>query len=404
MRRLAFCLACLLLVSGCAASPVYPTDGAYHADTDHPYFMYTSSYNLILAPSDNGFYMHVPVCLLHIDPDCTSAAPVCARPNCLHEKETDPERFEQCSAYFPYANGVNFVAWYRGVLYGLFYEETGFGENRTTLKKISQDGSRREDVLCFGDVKVVNCALIHRGSLYISLTLYDENTDSSGGLYAYSLDRPDEPPETVIELSGTGTRVISINAYGNYLYYLCSDPYAWDDRVLYAHDLNTGETFPLPGAPEGYAVTSVDFLDGKLITSAYPKEGASDDAPRFFECGLDGSHPRELPLPGGTLGSDGRYLYLLCGPESPDGARLYVYDAAYGEVDCIGLAFDGFVPAILALYPTAGEYAILHCRERGSGKQHFYRLDKSALGSGTLRPAEFLRFDHEYMGALCRNG
>ena len=116
----------ILLLSGCNSSPPEEDLGdTYHMGTDQQYYFYTN-YGL-MCESEDSYYWLGTTSGLHLcmkDKKTGETTIMCNKPNCLHDKEQDPNRKMECNAYFP---GCERMAYYQGKLYihATIHEGTG---------------------------------------------------------------------------------------------------------------------------------------------------------------------------------------------------------------------------------------------------------------------------------------
>lgn len=188
----------------------------FNIETDDPVFM--SGYHDI-AVCDKGYYFVYSEILYFKDKLSNQCVPVCAKPDCTHEKND----LETCNAYF---NCITFdynrgMYYYDSNLYMLGNDgsgEHGRGEG-LYLYKISMDGTQREMLYNLADfassledVKLE--FLIHRGKGYFS---YSEETKSS--LYSFDIDNKNLNMTAVDVLEGTAPEFYRLRGYGDYLIY-----------------------------------------------------------------------------------------------------------------------------------------------------------------------------------------
>ena len=169
-KRIAFVLACLLAVSllaGCAAKSKYPTDNAYHAETDCQFSWYSNMGTRIFAETPEGYYALLHQCVLHyIDKKTMEPIPVCAKPNCLHNDQS-------CDAYF---NGIDCsVDFVDGKLYVTAQGKPGIDDpGRTLLMEVAPDGSQRKTLISYPASPLdYKRRVIHRGYFYRATADYD---------------------------------------------------------------------------------------------------------------------------------------------------------------------------------------------------------------------------------------
>jgi len=400
----------------------YPTDDTYHPETDNPYFLYNiESYNRV-ARSRDGYYFLLYGTLLYADADTMQPIPVCARPNCRHNEETDPVKKQECNAYFPVSVAGNvFVS--NDQLY-VFHKTFGLNINNEikdmddyALTAITPDGTQRTTVFeVESDFALMN--MIHRGRFYIVTQSTNEQGFSTAELWSYSLDNPREEPKLLYQsepLQQTSNIVMNLYAYGTRLYlreYLAVSD-SGQERVLRIYDLTTNEWTVLEN-PEGYSMGSQAIADGQLIrayslpnaSSAYNLgEELPDLSAPLTISQLDGSGESEIDFATwGAMTADESYIYM----RSPnyyeaqaDGTYVssistgsyYFYDPEMNLVDELHLediAVKDTQLVSCTLYPTQGEHILLYARYRRH--MAFYYINRSEIGTGNITPVEFLNY------------
>lgn len=288
-RSVAFSLAALL-VTGC--QPAAPAENTYLQDTDYAY-MYDGA---PMAESPDGYYYRTSDFVYYIDKQTMTAVPLCDKPDCLHEKETDPEKVSDCNACLPRASGDSLIAYIDGYLYVASTQVNANlmneGDVNNVLVRMNPDGSKRETVLQFPHTAAHY--LIHRGYLYYTDATYSET--ESGELDAvygvYRVPLKGGKTETVYENDLPNGVLDSMTAYGNYVYYehrpntdgVYSIEYYW-------YDIHTGEQGKLFSPPELVDPMEPRFLDGRIYSVFYHNQDLEKTEDHYFEylsCGLTG--------------------------------------------------------------------------------------------------------------------
>lgn len=290
VRSLSASLAALLLLSSCGVSS--PTENTYLQDTDYAY-MYDGE---PMAESPDGYYYRTSDFVYYIDKQTMTAVPLCDKPDCLHEKETDPEKVTDCNACLLRAYGDPLIAYYEGKLYVAAAQVNANLMNESeisnVLVRMNPDGSERETVLQFPHTAAHY--LIHRGYLYYTDATYSETEsgelDAVYGVYRIPLNGG--KTETVYENNLPNGVLDRMTAYGNYLY-LEHRPNA--DGVYsieyYWYDIHTGEQGKLFSPPELVDPMQPRFLNGKIYTVFYHNQDLENPEDHYFEyltCGLTG--------------------------------------------------------------------------------------------------------------------
>ena len=280
----------MFLLVSCGKSA--PTENTYLQDTDYAY-MYDGA---AMAESPDGYYYRTSDFIYYIDKQTMTAVPLCDKPDCLHEKETDPEKVTDCNACLLRASGDTFLAYIDGYLYvaGVQTSSNLMNEAETTniLVRMTPDGRERKTVLQFP--RTAMHYLIHRGYFYYTDASYGENDSGElGSVYGvYRVPLKGGKTETVYENNLPNGVLDRMTAYGNYVYYehrpntdgVYSIEYYW-------YDIHTGEQGKLFSPPELVDPMQPRFLNGRIYSVFYHNQDLENPEAHYFEyitCGLTG--------------------------------------------------------------------------------------------------------------------
>lgn len=283
-------LASMFLLVSCGKSA--PTENTYLQDTDYAY-MYDGA---AMAESPDGYYYRTSDFIYYIDKQTMTAVPLCDKPDCLHEKETDPEKVTDCNACLLRASGDTFLAYIDGYLYvaGVQTSSNLMNEAETTniLVRMTPDGRERKTVLQFP--RTAMHYLIHRGYFYYTDASYGENDSGElGSVYGvYRVPLNGGKTETIYENNLPNGVLDRMTAYGNYVYYehrpntdgVYSIEYYW-------YDIHTGEQGKLFSPPELVDPMQPRFLNGRIYSVFYHNQDLENPEAHYFEyitCGLTG--------------------------------------------------------------------------------------------------------------------
>jgi len=407
----------------------YPTNDTYDPETDNPYYLSGSAASNKVAQTQNGYYFLLYDTLLYTDEETMEPIPVCSKPNCRHHEETDETKRKACNAYFQMSPSAGNVLVSNGQLYvfhralGLVINDVQKGMFDYALTKVSADGVKRTTILEVQS-KFPLMNMIHRGRFYIVIQSTNEQGCSTAELWSYSLDNPKEEPKLLYQsepLLQTSNIVIDLHAYGTQLYlreYLAASE-GGQERVLRIYDLTTNEWTILEN-PEGYNLGVNAIAGGKLV-HIYSPLGASamfevgDKAPDLsgpmLVSKLNGSSAEEIAFDTwGGMTADESYIYLRSPrytQQQTDGSytystptdSYYFYDTKMNLVDELPLerlASEGDELLSCTIYPMNNEHILIHARYRKH--MAFYYFDRSEIGTGEIKPMEFMRYEQsEYL-------
>ena len=379
MQKIAavFCAAILLAVL-CAACKAKELPDTYVEGSDYQYMQMEDGLRFTLTRAQGGkgmYFLHGDY-IYFLDKETNTILPLCNKADCLHDQETDSEKYVYCNACMLPSNGFPTgelgISYCNGVLYCL---DRGFGSRSPILYRISEDGSNREEIYEWENCQV-NEWLIHRNVLYYTKRIY-ENTDGkvkeSYQICALSLT-DSAKKEKVVFTADADLEVVTLGkptAYGNHLYfqivaYIPAEEEITDDNFLeylyyktFEYNIVSGQISELllPDMLSSEYVSGVVFWDDKLLFDSF--DFAADDTASsdWYIAKLDGSNPEifmtDIPKYS-MFTSDGEYLYLTNahtvsrGKEDEDDLLYEVYDQDLEKIDTFKpttlLIFNGVLP------------------------------------------------------------
>ena len=274
-------LICVLatLFTGCAARPSYPSDDAYHMETDDQYSLHAQGTFKNLAEGKEGYYFALTLkgnhFLFYTDKKTLQTLPVCGKPNCLHYQETDEERRKLCNAFF---TGDSY---YPTVLCN---EErllipVSKGTSGMGLESFSNDGAQRKAVLSPEGISNSLFMTAHRGYLYYIRSEYTEEMEISSCLYRRSLHQVNSKEELLFAspYGQTGDGLYNILGYGNNVYFSAMMTAEKREKRFYRLDLDSMEVsrifdLPLEVTDAGYNL--IPFQGGLVCQINHDIPGA----------------------------------------------------------------------------------------------------------------------------------
>ena len=396
MRRLLLpALALLLALSGCGVR--MPTDDAYHPETDCAYYLTSAVNGNRAAEGSTGCYLLMGDYLMFIDEETTETIPLCAKPNCLHDRETDEAMRESCEAFFPGAQTL--LCGSGGYLY-VCCGVRGYGNaGKRELIRMKEDGSGRRTVYTF-TAALNPCMCIHRGVFYYCVEGYSAEMDSSAVIMAKSLTHSGEEAKVLYaapETAATGSRLSALTAYGSRLYFRekLDDDLHYTVRIV---DLKNG-TVHTPEMPEevGYIdrpliLNGQLMLPGLIFPEGYPASGEEPQY-RLMAFELDGRGMRLLSdAPYCVVSCDTENLYYYAPPVGKREDYLHVCSAALEELGYVplsGVTHDGVSIRLEHFFPMRGKRLLLEVLPEGGGRA-LYGFDRADFGKETIVPYEIL--------------
>lgn len=351
----------LFSLSGCNTDKYASLPDEYVAETDYP-SGFAATYNRFpIAPGEGGYYFTMGDFLFFMDGETKEIAPVCSRPDCRHENESDSSLVWQCNAHLGSFNS-KFLQVYEESLYCL--SSGGQGEDgkldisaSSRLLKVALDGTAHE-FLCPMPLNLEFTA-IHRGYLYYA---YMTDEDSMG-LFRKKMDSLTEEPETIFSvddvLSGS-----CFFLYGSHLYFYIGKADN-SSTIVYDYDLNSGEVKELfdkqiiVGLVKGRLLCRKQNLD--MSTESQTAFSLYDAQKGELEalCTLPVDQSFSWP----EYSTDGNYIYQFLSPRGyaeqedyngDDGRHVMaVYDMEGNQVDFVDLPN---LPAAISFAPGDEEY------------------------------------------------
>ena len=409
-RLLCGLLACILLLPGCTAGIKYPTDDAYHPETDCQWALVSSAAVTRIAEGDGVLYSLVGCHLYATSTETWVTVPVCSRPDCDHDRDDPMPSASDCEAFFPYPIGVFTADGNVYVLHDSTHYENGTGYVRElSLTQVYPEQGRQKRLLSYPN-NIEFAACIHRGKFYCARVAFSEDGTGKVGIYRYDLAHPSKDPVLLYGMEArprggsgqVGNTVSKLFAWGHHLYFASAN----EEHRLTWHetDLLTGETSELP-APE-YAMDAEQLLilNGELLLSGPDAEdweavllGMAAYIRRYLQRtapdGTNGSPSEDFPYV--NLTTDGTYLYgqrsEINENSAPTDLTLYIFDASLSPVGSVPApaAQDGSELVFFDVLPTDGNWIVTEAFYKG-GLFVLSRFPKSQIGTGQITPEPFL--------------
>ena len=325
--RLCLCLllsAVTALGSGCspagnAAEPEEPQHFSpeYDFRTDYQYSYECSSVISRPIQSDGtGQFINKNGFIFYYRPETGVMTPLCNKPNCLHDQETDWNRVYACNAYASVENRC-FMQYYNGYIYAIVNDANRFSDagEQASLCRIACDGSRKDILYTLGYGAGAWPWAIHRGYLYYCLRNYFTLGEGSQRKVCsrFTMNRVKlsshmnaEKPEVIYD-SGQHHHVYSFprligykdyilfNVVGNELDFDMerADVAGWYRQLYtpcYIYNTKTGETKAIP-LPDGYGAGAVlgniALLGDQLLVMIYDNLQPQEHLTEIYSMDLD---------------------------------------------------------------------------------------------------------------------
>jgi len=348
---LRFC-AVILLGLCCMACGQKELPDTYIEGSDYQYMQLESRrFFMMQSQGSKAFYVLHGNYIYFIDEDSDTILPLCNKADCLHDKETDSEKYSYCNAcVLPDNNlplGFTGISYCNGFLYCL---DCGYASQTAHLYRISEDGSKKEEIYQWNGCQINEWA-IHRDVLYYAKQVYektDEGITERHQVMSLSLTDPARQEEVVFtpDEDLTINSLARTSAYGNHLYFAIhaftpSDEKITDDNYLeylynktFEYNIVTKEIKELvvPNMNPTEYVAGVAFWDDRLLLSAFDQGTDETGTCDVYIAELDGSNLELFmkDVPKYTkFTNDGTYLY-----------RTNAYEVARGYAERDELMYE----------------------------------------------------------------
>ncbi len=363
-----FFLVAMLGMIGCGKTEL----GDFYVEGSDYQYMFEGSFIFYKgqARGSNGHFFTMGHYIYYLDDDTKTLVPLCNKVDCLHNKETDESRYEECNAHINNTTSAGEVgiAYCNGYLY-FINKRLDWSQD---LYRMKEDGSEKQSIYHWEDSRVEEWA-IHRDVLYYVEHTYeavDDKQNNSGTIEHYAVKKlaltgmGNKQPDAIYEVEEGHTvySLSKVKAYGNHVYFTLhgasvSDVDVITDENVYdyvylkqiAYDINTGECklLKLPEEKKGVSLSAVAFWKGKLILNQYNNNQEADGKANSYIADLDGSNVELFEkdkIQGESYISDGKYLYIsnsiyvLMGKVEKEYYRIY--DQDMNLLDTLELPFS----------------------------------------------------------------
>lgn len=317
-------------------------------------------YHKIAKGEADDYFIKIGDFIYKVDGKSGLLTPLCNKPNCLYNKETDYNKCKKCNAFVKISFEAD-IKYMSGYIYALSdFDDEG------KLYRIKADGSEREAVFSYSqDSKdknsySINSWLVHRGYFYFIEQKEDESANVLYALKRVDLSKKNKKPETIFEDKSLNLGFLT--AYGNHIYFVADPKYdeadvisgVWDAEmnqkylpVAYQYDITKNKCMKIEinGLKEDEFITNFCFLNDKLI---YLPGSISDENMSIYSANLDGSSQKiildDVPAESWIF-TDGKYLYVSDGCEFEHDAimsgkkpeninvTITVYDGSMKKID-----------------------------------------------------------------------
>ena len=402
MKRVRMLAATVLLLVGltaCAGNGPKDYGEAYDPEMDYPLMNEANLDGTYIAETESGYYYLNGDFLYYSDKDTMKPIPLCNKPNCKHENETDDTKVYECNAYIGVWTTLPFLQYYKGSLYTVEGFDATEKLNKFSLVKISLDGTKREHLLDVTDQCVYG---IHRDYLYMA------KNGNKPKIVRVPMDDLNAEPEVIFE-SQLMRGAFYIKFKGNDLLINVWGTDEEDESYhsqLFICNILSGETTQMGESEELQGITTDLYHstgDNRLIYyKSYPMETEDDpitDSNVIYTCDMDGKNEqvfkdfrdvtdRYLV----TLSFDGTYYYeewINNMRDETDERKFNVYDK---DFNLICEAKTDWLPRFYSVSYGYGQYMFFKYYDKETKEDRLDYVDKSLFEKGIFEPHRL--FDH----------
>ena len=388
-KRCIFIFIFTIFFAGCTPKTGYPSDNHFYLGTDFQHTWTATSQERILTESEDGYYcilLRDSIYYLYfIDKATMKIVPLCNKPNCLHDQETEDEKIIDCNAYL-YGNSfytnLNFMD---GKLYLVPNDQ-----EQTVVLQMEPDGSNRKELYRINGKTHGSHTAFHRGMLYISFHIYTQEMEAASEIWAYPLNTTKKSPEKLGTFSINKGGLDELKVQGNFLYTKALSSKS-DERMqdnIYRIDLTHKKIFEQFILEDSETVYGLSFSGDTVFSGIGKNQGAGS-----YVLNLSPMEYRRTDLEGKNQGiwkedlyqefaSDDTYFYLWSIPHGdlPEKDRkLVIYDKGCNEV--VRFSVGETLPQYNTFYISPGEDIFILTKD-----QSLYYFPKSEIGSGNITP------------------
>ena len=406
VKRLSLVIFICLLLSGCGDGVLEASADEYNPKMDSQYYLATGKSNY--AEGENGYYyMTSGGYLLYVNAQTMDVVPLCSRPECLHNDETDPKKKELCNSYFPVMPYVLYVGGYVWVFRQM--PASVFWKHRYELIRMEPDGSNRKTMVSFECVHAGN-PVVHRNHFFCTTFSTDENGMGTSQILSFNLNKVSSSPTVLYatEQENAGYNTFhDLLAYGSRLYWVEKN----DEirQTLKYTDLNGSGVVEWTLPEEMIRVSDISVMDGRLLVwcSGSDWVGTIQEyngyTEHLYSCDLSGNDVELLSDDAAycIVAADSKYIYQTT-PYTGDILQdsITVYDKSMKKIDEIPfqqLTDDKIIA--YELYPSQKQQMIIQTfvASQSGGEYRFFWFDKSEIGSNSIKTQEFFKYnDQDY--------
>lgn len=287
-------IVCLTFCSGCSINTeiIYDENYIFGQDSQENFIRYQGQ-QCIAESEDSYYFINLENGFAYIiDKTTQICQPLCAKSDCLHDRESSVDKKRNCNAWLNASN--NILLYYNNNLYYQSYTEStdkdGIIHPICEINELSLDGTKQEVIYSLSDYFIWNFR-IHRGYIFFTATSYDSAgsaSESDATLFRISVNGKGKAEEIIPLYEYEDTNIMDTRYYGNHIFFFM-DHFTSDedntDQYLLRYDIETGEQTNISKNLETNICSLFTIFNGKIVFANKHK---------IYSCDLNGENEHEI--------------------------------------------------------------------------------------------------------------
>jgi hypothetical protein len=392
----------IICINGCSNEKSLGDN--YIQGQDSQYMFMQTDDDRYIVKGNNGYYFANGNYLYYADSKSMKPIILCNKPNCLHDKETDPYKKADCNAFIGNDFNRKLFTFYDNNIY--FYENDIKNNGHGEIIRLSLDGTQRKTI-CKID-GTINSMALHRGKLYYSTcekTVKNGNEDNGEiktQFIEYNFLNSSAEPNVLKEYIGINAGIQSIIPIGNRVYFTefgFQKATGEFDSYEEIYNLNDKTFSKLGSDVNKISISDFAFFKGKPIYSPVIGSGKNQTIdPYLYSCDINGKNTKKMFNYDNNQAffADSKYIYLDNAPLVDDNKSikrvLTVLDQKGHTVDTIDI---NEISTHFSFSGADDNYLFIKYEDNKKG--YIKYIDKKELGSGNVKLHDFFEIDKKYM-------
>lgn len=384
----------------------------YVKNQDAQYMFMKEDNSRYVVAGDKGYYFVNGLYIYYADYNTMEAVILCNKPDCIHDKETDPNKKYECNGYVGEQAEKLFTI-YEDNIY--VYQSVNPLEKSDVpeVVRISLDGTKRKTILKFNDKENINSMALHRGKIYCSISqqILNEKQEDEGlrkyRLVSYDISKLFKKATILKENTAYDGSISNINAYGNNIYFT---EYGIDKDInnfsMNSIVYNIKEkTFTNIGKDINSDSISNDsiFKDNIIYIPLFRENGELKLDSYLYICDINGKNTKKLfedKINSVEIYSDSKYIYIdnvrKVREEKNNGNNISRMLTVYNEdgeiVDNIDISE---IPISIEI--NSGDDKNIFIKYSDDEKNYIKYIDKSEIGSKNFKIQTLFEIENKYV-------